>query len=66
MFDLLPVCFYPLKNKEIHGLSEWYQLLSKHGLLYRFVTNLKFLKEFTPNEDFMGQWYYLGAYANDQ
>ena len=62
VFNLLAICFYPIKKKDIHGLEKWFSLLEKYNLAKKFVSNAAFLHEYGSDDTFDGQWYLLGSF----
>ena len=62
VFEVLPITFYSIGQKNIAGLQSWLNLLKKHGLM-EYIKNPDLIARYTKIEEKITIWYFLGEVA---
>ena len=62
VFEVLPITFYSIGQKNIAGLQSWLNLLKKHGLM-EYIKNPDLIARCTKIEEKITIWYFLGEVA---
>ena len=62
VFEVLPITFYSIGQKNVAGLQSWLNLLKKHGLM-EYIKNPDLIARYTKIEEKITIWYFLGEVA---
>ena len=62
VFEVLPITFYSIGQKNIAGFQCWLNLLKKHGLM-EYIKNPDLIARYTKIEEKITIWWFLGEVA---